>query len=85
QQLVRVLAVLLRVAIGLDRSHDRRVTSLRVHVRGKQLVVEVRARGRADLELELYTANERTALLAEVLERPVAVVAAAHPSTFTPG
>ncbi|MEO5901898.1 MAG: Ppx/GppA phosphatase family protein [Ilumatobacteraceae bacterium] len=84
QQLVRVLAGLLRVAIGLDRSHDGRVASLRAHVRGRTLVIEARAGGRADLELELYTANDRSGLLAEVLDRPVEVVAAVHPSTRVP-
>jgi exopolyphosphatase/guanosine-5'-triphosphate,3'-diphosphate pyrophosphatase len=85
QQLVRALAGMLRVAIGLDRSHDGRVASLRVHVRGRRLMIEARPRARDDLELELYTANDRSGLLAEVLDRPVEVVAAAHPSTRVPG
>jgi exopolyphosphatase/guanosine-5'-triphosphate,3'-diphosphate pyrophosphatase len=84
QQLVRVLAGMLRVAIGLDRSHDGRVAGLRVHVRGRRVVIEARPRGRADLDLELYTANDRSGLLAEVLDRPVEVVVAAHPSARTP-
>jgi exopolyphosphatase/guanosine-5'-triphosphate,3'-diphosphate pyrophosphatase len=85
RHLVRVLAGLLRVAIGLDRSHDGRVVSLQVRSRARgsdrsgdrTLVIEARADGGADLELELYTANDRSGLLAEVLERPVEIVAAA--------
>ena len=64
---MRTLAGLLRVAIGLDRSHDGRVTGLRVRRRGQVLHVDLYAAPDADLSLELYTANARTGLLEEVL------------------
>ena len=81
QNLVRVLAGLLRVAIGLDRTHDGRVAEVRVRRRGRRIVVEARPAGPQDLDLEVYTANERTGLLAEVLSTRVEVVATTHPST----
>jgi exopolyphosphatase/guanosine-5'-triphosphate,3'-diphosphate pyrophosphatase len=84
QHLVRVLAGLLRVAIGLDRSHDGRVVGLGVHVRDGRLVVEARPLAGADLELEIYTANDRSGLLADVLGKPVEVIAAARPSVLSP-
>jgi exopolyphosphatase/guanosine-5'-triphosphate,3'-diphosphate pyrophosphatase len=66
QRVVRVLAGILRVAIGLDRSHDGRVTSVHARQDGPRLVVEAHTAGDADLELELYTAHERSDLLAAV-------------------
>lgn len=64
---VRVLAAILRVAIGLDRSHDQRVRSLQARRDGRRLVVEVAAaRPGADLDLEFYSAGERSELLTEV-------------------
>jgi exopolyphosphatase / guanosine-5'-triphosphate,3'-diphosphate pyrophosphatase len=75
QRRVRVLAGLLRVAVGLDRNHAGRVSgvSCRTDAAGA-LVVEVEPAPGADVSLELYAANERTDLLSEVLGRPVDVV-----------
>jgi len=78
QKLVCVAAGILRVAIGLDRSHRQLVGSLSVTVRGKgdERSVTVTAHPvdpAADLSLEQYAAAERTGLLAEVLACPVAV------------
>jgi hypothetical protein len=64
----------LRIAIGLDRSHRQTVTGLAVGERKGTLVIEpCTAAPDADLSLELYAADERTGLLAEVLEIPVSV------------
>jgi exopolyphosphatase/guanosine-5'-triphosphate,3'-diphosphate pyrophosphatase len=76
QATVRALAGVLRVAIGLDRTHAALVTGLRVGRRGKAVVIEAASRPGADLGLELYTANERKALLEEVIGRPVRIEAA---------
>jgi exopolyphosphatase/guanosine-5'-triphosphate,3'-diphosphate pyrophosphatase len=74
RELVRVLAAMLRVAIGFDRSHDGRVASLRISDHdGDQLEIEAVAAGHADLTLERYAANERRALLEDVLHRRVLV------------
>ena len=67
QVVVRVLAAILRVAIGLDRSHDQRVRTVRAKRQGRALIIG--ATGAApgvDLELEFYSAGERSDLLAEV-------------------
>ncbi len=79
QKLVKTLAAILRVAIGLDRSHDGRVRSVAAHVRRDRLVVEALGKRGKEISLELYTANERSDLLEEVLGRRVEIVAA-HPS-----
>jgi exopolyphosphatase/guanosine-5'-triphosphate,3'-diphosphate pyrophosphatase len=75
QALVRVLAGILRVAIGLDRSHDGRVTGVTARRSGQVLVIEAEAAPDADISLELYAANDRRGLLADVLGLAVEVIA----------
>jgi hypothetical protein len=65
------------VAVGLDRDHARRVADLRFATDDGAVVVEVVPQPDQDVALELYSANERTGLLATALERPVEVVAVA--------
>ena len=77
QAVVRTLAALLRVAIGLDRTHDGRVGAVTARLERGQVVVIAHPEGDADIGLELYTAAERSTLLAEVLGLPVRVVAGA--------
>lgn len=73
QELVRVLAGILRVAIGLDRSHRRRVRGIRVSVDPKRVTVFVTPDPgpERDVGLELYAANERKDLLERLLGRRV--------------
>ena len=73
QRTVAILAGLLRVAIGLDRTHAGLVTSVRVHRDASGLVIVAQAAPDADLSLELYTANERCGLLEATLEVPLRV------------
>jgi exopolyphosphatase / guanosine-5'-triphosphate,3'-diphosphate pyrophosphatase len=75
QQVVRTLAGLLRIAIGLDRSHEARVRAVRVTRKGEALVITALPRDGADLDLELYAAAERRGLLEDVLGLPVAIEA----------
>ena len=69
------LSAILRVAIGLDRSYDGRVTGLRATARSNRLLIEAIARNGTDISLEVYTAHERSGLLEEVLRRRVDVLA----------
>jgi hypothetical protein len=71
-----VLAALLRVAIGLDRTQEGRVGAVTVSRRGPRVTIHAAATGGADIELELYAANERVPLLRDVFGREVRVVAA---------
>ena len=77
QRLVRSLAGVLRVAIGLDRRHERRVAAVQVAEAGGSgpLVVRACPADGCDVDLEVFAANERAALLGRVLERDVEVVA----------
>lgn len=70
---VRLLAAILRVAIGLDRTHDGRVRQLYVHVDRKHLSIEVEASPEIDLDLNIYAAQERTSLLADVFDHKVSI------------
>lgn len=72
QLIVRSLAALLRVAIGLDRTYDARVKSVSVKLEDSELNIHAKSRGKKnDISLNLYAANERKGLLAEVCKRKV--------------
>jgi exopolyphosphatase/guanosine-5'-triphosphate,3'-diphosphate pyrophosphatase len=73
QDLVRVLAAILRVAIGLDRSHEGRVEQVRAAIGEHHISITARPAGDADINLELYTARERSGLLAELSGRNVEI------------
>jgi exopolyphosphatase/guanosine-5'-triphosphate,3'-diphosphate pyrophosphatase len=75
QHVVRTLAAILRVAIGLDRSYDGRVVGVRATVRGKGLLIEAIAQTGSDISLEVYTAHERSGLLEDVLKMRVDLLA----------
>lgn len=67
QRIVRILAGMLRIAIGLNRRHSGAVQSLRVHLDPDQeLAIEPVAED-DDLEVELYAARARAALLSKAL------------------
>ena len=77
KHLVRVLAGILRVAVGLDRNHAARVATVEVagHRAAGDGAVEIMAvpadsptSSRADISLELYEADQRKDLLADVLD-----------------
>lgn len=85
QRVVRALAGVLRVAIGLDRTHGRKVASVRADVDDDTVRIEVTPTVGADIELELHAATERSGLLADVLDRDVEIVAATPTPTSPPG
>lgn len=68
---VRALSAILRVAIGLDRSYAGLVRRVEVSTAGDEVRLELVGRVGADLALELHAADERKALLEELLDRPV--------------
>ena len=75
QTLVTSLAAILRIAIGLDRTQDGRVKSVTVRAEDDQLLIFAKASAKADIELNLYAANERRNMLADVLATRVKVLA----------
>jgi exopolyphosphatase/guanosine-5'-triphosphate,3'-diphosphate pyrophosphatase len=84
QDVVRTLAAILRVAIGLDRRHDSRVAGVHTRQRAGLLTVEAVPASDADVSLELYAANDRKALLEEVLGLRVQVVEPSPERSFDP-
>lgn len=79
RELVRTLAAVLRVAIGLDRSHQCRVEATSVVWDDDAVTVRLHPATEAPIDLEVHAADLRTGLLAEVLGRDVEVVAAPAP------
>ncbi|HEU5408596.1 MAG TPA: exopolyphosphatase, partial [Nitrospira sp.] len=68
QRVVKILASLLRIADGLDRTHFSLVRAVNVKL-GKQMTIEVRLTG--DAEMELWAAKGRADLFEQVFRRRV--------------
>jgi exopolyphosphatase/guanosine-5'-triphosphate,3'-diphosphate pyrophosphatase len=67
---VRALAVLLRLADALDRTHFGVVRDLTCTLTPARLLIELDA-GSESVDLELWAATRRTAALSRLLDRPV--------------
>jgi exopolyphosphatase/guanosine-5'-triphosphate,3'-diphosphate pyrophosphatase len=74
QHLVRCLAGLLRIAIGLDRNHAARVAAVEVRDGGGLLTVVAHPASDQDIGLEVYAATTRRELLERALGVRVEVV-----------
>ncbi len=70
---VRVLAGILRIAIGLDRRHRSTVASVRVLTRDGVSIEPVPSDPEQDLSIEVHAANERVSLLSAALGQSVKV------------
>lgn len=68
QRVVKVLAALLRVADGLDRTHFSLVRNVTVKF-GRQITIEIHLTG--DAEMELWAAKSRADLFEQVFHRRV--------------
>jgi exopolyphosphatase/guanosine-5'-triphosphate,3'-diphosphate pyrophosphatase len=75
QRLVATLAGILRIAIGLDRTHAQVVRSLRCEEGEGSLAIVLDVAAGADASLERYVATERRELLEATLATPVTIVA----------
>jgi exopolyphosphatase/guanosine-5'-triphosphate,3'-diphosphate pyrophosphatase len=81
QNRVKVLAGILRVAIGLDRRHRSTVSSVRVLSRDGIVIEPVTSDSDADLSIEVHAANERVSLLSAALGQTVRI---SLPSVLAP-
>lgn len=75
QQLIRTLSGLLRVAIALDRAHADNVAGIDCDLGETEVRLTVLARAGRDIALEIETAEDRKALLEDVLDRTIVLVA----------
>jgi exopolyphosphatase/guanosine-5'-triphosphate,3'-diphosphate pyrophosphatase len=69
RRIVRVLAALLRLAEGLDRSHAQVIDGLRIREDHDDLVVRVHSGG--DTDLELWAAERHARPLITEIDRPI--------------
>ncbi|MEX2659961.1 MAG: hypothetical protein WD232_09700, partial [Acidimicrobiales bacterium] len=76
KRMVATLAGLLRVAIGLDRTHAQVVRSVRCEDGGDELRIVLDIARGADPSLERYVADERKGLLESTLGTTVSLVVA---------
>ncbi len=74
QAVVRTLAGLLRVAIGLDRAHRGSVAAIHCSEDDDGLRIEVEPSPGSDTSVEVWSADERKGLLEEVLGSSIEVV-----------
>ena len=68
---MRVLAGLLRVGIGLDRTYRRAVQQVHTSVDDGSITIDVEVAEGVDVDIELFTARRSAGLLEEALERRV--------------
>ncbi len=66
---VKMLAAIVRLAEGLDRSHAQTIAGIDLYPRGDDYLARLRAAG--DAELELWAAHRHVAPLEAVLGRPI--------------
>ena len=74
QYLVRGLAGILRIAIGLDRTQDGRVKKFSVAISDKDIEIAIKTITNTESDLNIYASNERKGLLSEVTGLRVRVI-----------
>ena len=76
RRVVRALAAILRVAIGLDRSHAELVQDVEVEIGDGEVLLRVKGSDLdSDVSLEVWSASQRRGLLETMLDRPVRIEA----------
>ena len=68
---VQTLAAILRLAESLDRSHAQSLSSVKLHDRGEDVLLQVRTTG--DAELELWAAARHAAPFERMIGKPLRV------------
>ena len=69
KKIVRVGAALLRISDGLDRSHCGVLSSLSCSIRRRKIIVKIKARG--DAELEIWGGRRKMDLFADTFGRSI--------------
>jgi exopolyphosphatase/guanosine-5'-triphosphate,3'-diphosphate pyrophosphatase len=71
RRIVRTLAAILRLAESLDRSHSQTISSLDLHDRGDDGLLQIRTAG--DAELELWAAGRHSEPFERLLGKPLRI------------
>lgn len=71
RQIVQLLSGMLRIAVGLDKTKNQRVTTLRCQISGNTL--EIGIAGAENLELEIWAAQRDRVVLATALDLEVEI------------
>lgn len=70
---VELLAGILRIAVGLDRTQDGRVKKVKTQITDDEVLISFAPSKKLDNELNVYSAMERRSLLERVMNRRVRV------------
>jgi exopolyphosphatase/guanosine-5'-triphosphate,3'-diphosphate pyrophosphatase len=70
---VELLAGILRIAVGLDRTQDGRVKKVKTQITDDEVLISFAPSRKLDNELNVYSAMERRSLLERVMNRRVRV------------
>ena len=82
RQAVLTLAAILRLAESLDRSHAQSLSSIELHDRGEDALLQVRTSG--DAELELWAAARHAAPFERLIGKPLRVEISGKPYVEQP-
>ena len=74
RRVVSMLAAILRLAEGLDRSHSQTVTSVELHDRGKDGLLQLKTSG--DVELEIWAGARHAAPFEQLIGKPLRIAVA---------
>jgi exopolyphosphatase/guanosine-5'-triphosphate,3'-diphosphate pyrophosphatase len=74
RHIVRSLAGILRISVGLDRTHDGRVKKVAVDISEDDVNIEFSCAKKLETELIEYAANDRKALLSDVMNKRLKIV-----------
>jgi len=74
RHIVRSLAGILRISVGLDRTHDGRVKKVSVDISEDDVVIEFSCNKKLETDLIEYAANDRKALLSDVVNKRLKIV-----------
>lgn len=78
REIVSLLAGILRVAIGLDRTHDGRCSDVTLKKKDDTLRLKLFGDDNVDLSLNTYATKERIDLLERALNLPIEIHASSH-------
>jgi len=81
---VRVLSSIVRVAVGLDRSHTQSINAVRLVPSADQLRVLVECQPGTDPAVDLWGAQRKSVVFSSILKLPVTFVQAAHQAPLHP-